>query len=227
MLKKAKLINKNCATNNVTEFTFLADEDFIFTPGQFINISIEDKQDFPCFRAYSISSDPKEKTFSLCVKVVENGRGSNWLNNLKLGSTIRFLGPIGNFYYKQNKNDICFICTGTGIAPFKSMIPEILKAEHKKKVTLIEGVRTQKDILYEKFFSELGKKYKNFSFLVTLSGEPDNKNYQQGRVTQNLEKYLNPNLDYYLCGTKPMIEDCIKIFSENLIKKENIFFEKF
>ncbi|MBL4693885.1 FAD-dependent oxidoreductase, partial [Candidatus Gracilibacteria bacterium] len=124
-LKKAKLTGKTQLTDDVIELHFESLEDFEFKAGQFINIKIEDIEK-SCFRAYSIASQPRtDKTFDLCIKVVDGGRASVWLDEIKEGTEISFIGPIGNFVFETpDDKETVFIATGTGIAPFLSMSGE-------------------------------------------------------------------------------------------------------
>ncbi len=135
-MKKAVIIKNKKLTEDVFELTCKTEEFFEFKAGQFITIKIEDAET-PCFRAYSISSRPKEKSteFQLCIKAVENGRGSNWLKRRKENDSINFMGPNGKFTFKTtNEREVLFVAAGVGIAPFKSIIEDqLVKKNNKQK----------------------------------------------------------------------------------------------
>ena len=109
-------------------------------------------------KPYSIASPPsfmKESMLELCVKRVENGFMSTFIAGMKEGTQLKLTGPYGVFSLKENSNEKIFIATGSGIAPFHSMIPELFDKGFAGDVWLFFGVRKQEDIIYRKFFDEL------------------------------------------------------------------------
>lgn len=230
-LNTATLKSRQQLTYDVIEVTFETAGPFTFTAGQFVTFKIADKTP-PCFRAYSISSLPKNSNdFSTCVKVIPGGRGSNWLNSLKIGDRVEFLGPNGNLAFKtsQGKTAI-FIATGTGITPFKSMIKDELTKGNSNKINLIFGLRYIKDIFYKEYFEELAKKYQNFTFEITLS-RPENDSWKGkvGRVTDILNKTTidTRNTEFYICGLKDMIAEVTTILKNKGVPKNAINMEKY
>lgn len=230
-MKKAQLIKRSQLTDNVIDLEFEAKEKFDFQAGQYISVKIDDVEKSACFRAYSIASAPNGQTFNLCIKVLEKSRGSNWVNTLQEGDEIQFMGPMGKFIFNENseKNTI-FIATGTGIAPFKSIIEDRLKNNDQRKMHLFFGVRHIKGIFYQDFFENMMAKYPNFSYTLTLS-QPENKSWQgnKGRVTEILKntELDNENTEFYLCGLSNMIDETTKILQEKGASPENIHFEKY
>jgi len=78
-------------------------------------------------RAYSIASPPSENGHvAFCLNRVQDGFMSNYLCSLGEGATITFQGPFGDFILRPLLRDTVFIATGTGIAPFRSMLPWLL-----------------------------------------------------------------------------------------------------
>jgi len=230
-MKKAQLVDRKELTKDVVQFSFQCSEPFNFAAGQFVNIKIDDGNG-PCFRAYSLNSAPNKKgTFELCVKVVEKGRGSNWLNSLDIKNEIIFLGPSGNFIHSTPmEKEILFIATGTGVAPFKAIIEDELKKGSKQKMHLIFGVRHLSGIFYNELFENLAKEHENFSFDMTLS-RPENDSWKghKGRVTDLLE---NMDIDTekteaYICGLNAMIESVEKLLQKKGLGQEQIHSEKY
>src|SRR5690349_9688470 len=100
-------------------------EKFDFKPGQFVTLDlpIHEKKN-KRWRSYSIASAPDgTNVFELIIVLLEDGAGTNYLfNEIKEGSEILFRGPQGVFILPETiDKDLFFICTGTGIAPFRSM----------------------------------------------------------------------------------------------------------
>ena len=123
-------------TKQTWKLTIQFDEDFIFTPGQFITLKVRGVQ-----RNYSIASFSKNKNLiELIIVKVENGKLTTILfSDVEPGENIEIKGPKGNFVMPENTNrDIFFICTGTGLAPFKSILDEIeLSGKYPKRIFLI------------------------------------------------------------------------------------------
>lgn len=231
MTKNTATLTKHTQlTNDIFELTFETKKPLKFIAGQFITIKIEDKNE-PCFRAYSICSAPQKNTnkFDICIKLIKDGRGSNWLNNLQIGGKINFIGPTGKFTFKETTKDIIFIATGTGIAPFKSFLGDEIK--NKNKITLLWGLRNTESIFYKNFLNKTKEKNKNFSFIITLSDQANNTkwNGKTGRVTDFLLKTkIDPkNTETYLCGLKEMIEEVSAILQKKGLPKEAIHFEQY
>lgn len=230
-LQKAALSEKNIFTEDVIELHFETENPFNFEAGQFVTIKIDDKTS-PCFRAYSICNQPEKegRHFATCVKIMEGGRGSNWLNSLKTGDTINFMGPSGKFTFKNPDRDAFFIATGTGITPFNSIIGDQLARGNKNKIHLLFGLRHIKNIFYKNFYDSLAQAYPNFSYAITLS-RPESEDWQGsiGRVTAVLEKSDTDtkNTDYYICGLKDMINEVTEILAKKGVPQDAIHIEKY
>ena len=206
---------------------------FDFEAGQFISVKIEDK-DIPCIRGYSIASYPKkENSLSLCVKIIKNGRGSNWLNSLKEGQEMQFLGPNGKFVFepKSSTKNTLFIATGTGITPFKSMLEDqLLNKNNQNKFHLLFGVRYINGIFYEDVFKSLAAKFPNFTYDITISRpEKPDWNGNKGRVTALLENLQmdTTSTETYLCGLKAMLTEVSSILESKGMSSENVHKEQY
>src|SRR6185312_9997604 len=107
-------------------------EPFDFKPGQFVTLDlpIHEKPN-KRWRSYSIASWPNgTNEMELVIVLLEGGAGTNYLfNQISVGSELIYRGPQGVFTLPdQIEKDLYFICTGTGIAPFRSMLHYI--SEH-------------------------------------------------------------------------------------------------
>ncbi len=234
MLKNATLKEKIALTHDVYEFVFESEEEFQFEAGQFITFRMTTEEGKPCLRAYSIASKPEDKShiFTVCIKIVADGKGSKILNELKVGDVLPFIGPNGKFVFNEenNKNSI-FIATGTGVAPFKSMIEDQLgNKENRKDFTLIFGVRHLRDIFYQEWLDEMQKEYENFNYYLTIS-QPESKEWDGhvGRVTTLIEDLQidNEEDEIYICGLKNMINSVTEMLTKKGVPEEIINFEKY
>src|SRR5690606_31925502 len=108
------------------------------------------------------------------------------------------------------EKDLVMICTGTGVAPFRSMLIDLHKNQKKhKNIHLIFGTRHESGILYRDEFEKLEKEMPGFKYSITLSRD-ENWNGLKGYVHQvYLEDYkaVRPDVDFYICGWSNMIDD--------------------
>lgn len=198
------------------------EEHFDFKAGQFItmDLPIGEKRN-QRWRSYSIANAPDgSNLLELCIVHLEGGLASGWLfKEAKIGTSIKFKGPEGTFTLPDSlENELVLVCTGTGVAPFRSMIWDVF---HKKiphrGIHLIFGTRTSDSILYQQEFEELAQKMPGFRYSVVLSRE-QSEGYHHGYVhdiyLKNYEE-KRPNITFYLCGWTKMVDEAVA----NLIAK--------
>jgi len=119
----AKLIESREIAPSVRHFVFEAPEvnELDFVPGQFVSFT-EMLAGKKITRPYSIASAPDGNRFELCLNLVEDGLFSPHLFAMKPGATVEMSAPLGYFVLKNPGRDAVFVATGTGIAPFRSIL---------------------------------------------------------------------------------------------------------
>src|SRR5882672_6265955 len=129
----AKVIKIENETANTKRFWMEVPEldKLDFKPGQFVTLDlpIHEKKN-KRWRSYSIASAPDgTNIFELVIVLLEEGAGTTYLfNEIKEGSELLLRGPQGVFILPETiDKDLFFICTGTGIAPFRAMAHYIHK----------------------------------------------------------------------------------------------------
>ncbi|MEO9050292.1 MAG: FAD-binding oxidoreductase, partial [Ginsengibacter sp.] len=151
-------------------------ESFDFKAGQFVTLDLPiHEQKNKRWRSYSIASWPEgSNVYELLIVLLEGGLGTTYLfNEVRVGSELTFRGAQGVFTLPETiEKDIFFICTGTGIAPFRSMLNYMrLHNVSHQNLYLIYGCRTQEDLLYFDEMKCLEQEMENFYFMPTLSRE--------------------------------------------------------
>lgn len=180
-------------------------------------------------RLYSVSSPTdgeqnKKHLISTTVKrVVEEidenklylGVCSNYLSDLKPGDKVQLTGPSGKRFLlpkDANSYNYVFFATGTGIAPFRGMIMDLVTKGFKSEVALVFGCPYRTDLLYPSYFEEVVSEHNNFHYITCVSREdrrPDGSKYYVQSALIDHEKTLAPILSkdntlIYLCGLKGM-----------------------
>lgn len=189
---------------------------FDFKAGQFVtmDLPIGDKR-LQRWRSYSIANAPDgSNVLELCIVRSDTGIGTHYLfDEIKPGSALRFKGPDGGFVLPETiDKDLVFICTGTGVAPFRSMLHDLKNSgKPHRDIHLIFGTRTEGSILYRDEFEELARTMPGFRYDIALSRQPDWPGYK-GYVHQiYLEKYkeVRPDVAFYICGWSNMIDEAV------------------
>ncbi len=211
--RTGKVINIIQETYNTRRFVIQVPEleKFDFTPGQFItfDLPIADKPN-KRVRSYSIASWPDgTNIFELVIVLLEGGLGTTYLfNKVEVGSELTLRGPQGVFTLDENDyaKDIIMICTGTGVAPFRSMATytKLHNIPHNN-IYLIYGTRTQKDLLYYDELKNL--QLENFHYIPTLSREQwEGRSGYVHTIYEELCTNRQP-VSFLLCGWKVMIDE--------------------
>ena len=174
---------------------------FSFKPGQRICLIYSTVE-----RDYSLVSTPADNDLILCIRNVEEGMLSPLLSTIATGTRLEFTGPHGYFTFQPSPRPAIFVATGTGIAPFCSIV-----SSGVTDITLLHGVTLADDLYYADFLRSSVKRY------VPCLSDPDESSvdYFSGRVTEYLQKHLAPGAyDFYLCGRSEMIRDATLLIDE-------------
>jgi CDP-4-dehydro-6-deoxyglucose reductase len=198
--------------------------DFSFIAGQYIDIIGPNR----IKRSYSIANYSKNKTIELHIKEVENGEFSDyWFNKAASDDLLRLNGPYGTFFLRDIDKDIVFLATGTGIAPFKSMLENIeaIQKYQDKAITLIWGVREEKDF----HLVDINCTHQNFKFIPVLSRPSSNWNGKKGYVQNILleEELFLPDCMVYACGSEKMIANSKKLLTSKGLNEDCFFSDAF
>ena len=202
-----------------------------FVPGQFVSLKVSDEG---LRRSYSVASLPGKNNIELVVDVAPMGVGSKYILSLKVGDTIEVLGFLGKFVVEEealtSTKELLFVGTGTGAAPLKPMIEDLLINKNFKGQTyFIWGMRYETDLYWQKEIDKLQRDFDNFHFEIVLSKPGADWPGMVGHVGDVAEMMaLNwKETSAYLCGSVEMIEEMKKLLKTKGVTEENINFERF
>jgi len=216
LLKEKTIVSPNVA---IYRFALPRSTDILGLPiGQHISLSaLIEGQPKEVLRSYTpISSDEEVGYFDLMVKSYPQGNISKYLDNLKIGQTMKVRGPKGAMVYTPNMvKHIGMIAGGTGITPMLQIIRAIIRNRLRNggndttEVDLIFANVNEEDILLREDLDKLAREDDKFRVYYVLNNPPANWNGGAGFVTADMIKAKmpapGPNMKLLLCGPPPMI----------------------
>lgn len=232
----SKIVEIKELTHNTKSFLLRLEDGkhFGYEAGQFImlkaNIDGEEVK-----RAYSVASPPPRdfkhaEYIELIIKLVPGGKLTTYLFSLEAGSSIYVAGPYGRFTLKEPivHGDI-FMATGSGIAPFMSMLRKAFRDHSPDKFWLFYGAINEDEVIYLDELKEWDKEHENFNLVVCLSNPRKDWDGEVGYVQDKLRTHFKRFSDKraYLCGLPIMVEQSRQRLIELGVKPENIFQEEF
>lgn len=218
--------------DSLFSFKTTRDPSFRFKNGHFVMLGLH-QEGKPLLRAYSIASANYEDELEFFSIKVPDGPLTSKLQHLKIGDEIligkKALGTLVTDEMLPGKN-LYLIGTGTGLAPFMSIIKDFEIYDQFDKVILTHGVRTVSELAYSDYIQNELPQHEYFGEMVrekliyypTVTREPYKNN---GRLTDLLTSgklFLDigmpkPNLEddrFMLCGSPSMLKDMCAILNE-------------
>ena len=215
-----KLIDSRMLAPDVRHLVFQRSdgETLNYIPGQFLQIHFE-VNGAPSKRSYSLANPPEideaVNKVEIAVSYVKGGAATALLSELEVGGEITGSGPYGRFCLMDaDKNTrYLLIGTGTGITPYRAMLPKLaeLMQSRKVQVAVIQGARTQAELLYGEEFQAFAALHANFRYYACTSREPVG-GYVGDRAGHVQSVFAELNLDgaadiAYLCGNPNMVDE--------------------
>jgi ferredoxin-NADP reductase len=220
-------------------FIKLDAESVPFEPGQYMTIGVV-RDGRMVQRPYSVASDPGtagSDGYELYIRLVNDGQFTPILWDLPVGHRMRMIGPKGKFTLEPDDDRThLFISSGTGNAPFVSMMRKLLREGTPRKAVFLNGVSYAHEIGYRELlegWERTGEYPVTFVPTVSRPQAPENAGWtgRWGRVETIVtpvceELGLTPeNTIAYICGNPDMILAAEKTllgrgFPETQVKKE-------
>ncbi|MGB0361240.1 MAG: FAD-binding oxidoreductase [Endozoicomonas sp.] len=231
----ATLTNKAMLSTNTIQlgFTFESSDlpAFAFTSGQFIQFIFE-KEGEIFKRSYSIANSPDDFQQSgeleVALSFVEGGVASEFFKATSEGLQLLIAGPFGALTLpKDIPGQLVLAGTGTGLAPYRSMIPELKKyIADGVPTTILMGFRQRNEAIYIEDFNTLSDV--NCRICLTRENTTEAIEYQGRLQFQFDDLNLNPEIDIvYLCGNPNMIDDCVALLRDQGFPPRQIKREKY
>ena len=249
-IQKVTMLSKTTWTPNLFSFTVSRPDSFKFTAGQFVRLGVNPSQlnyykqlsavaededeeldealNEDIFRAYSIVSSPFDEILEFFSIVIPDGAFTSQLQHLEVGDELLLnTMPFGFLtlarYQKPLPKDLWLLATGTGLAPFLSMLQDLKTWEDYEHIVLAYSARSTEELAYiekieslQEDFGSLVENPAKLIFIPIVTREP-----VEGALTERLPKLLldgtlqaraGIDLDIdsthvMLCGNPEMVED--------------------
>jgi ferredoxin--NADP+ reductase len=237
---EAEVLSVHHWTDRLFSFTTTRETSFRYQSGQFamIGLNVEGK---PLMRAYSMVSPHYEEKLEFLSIKVQDGPLTSRLQNIKVGDNILVGRKASGTLLSQNLlpgKRLYLLGTGTGLAPFMSIVQDPDIYDLYEKVILVHGCRHIHELAYQ---DRISKELFNHEFLgemvadrlmyyPTVTREPF---VNQGRIPQLLageeffEKLGMPAFSkeddrFMLCGSPAMLKDTVKVLEAKGLTEGNM-----
>jgi len=217
----------------VKSFKIKLDSDFSYTPGQFVEVSIDgfnDSNGNIIKRAYSIASSPLDIGYiQLCIARAENGHFSVKMHSLEEGTQLNVEGPFGLFHLAEPvPPGTVFICGGTGISPIMSMLRTLFDEHDPDEFWFFFGFRNPEEFIFKDEILGWKEKFKNLHIVLSINAPVEGWTGDVGYISDVLPKYIKDGkgMHIYFCGPPPMVDATIKRLEELGFEDSNIYREK-
>jgi ferredoxin--NADP+ reductase len=226
------LLDVTPLTPNLFTLRTTRDPGFRFRAGQFARLGVTKADGSTVWRAYSMVSSPHDEFLEFFSIVVPGGEFTSELSRLREGDTLliekQALGYLTPDRFVEGR-DLWLLSTGTGVAPFLSILQDFEVWEKFERIILVYSVREAKELAYQSLIAELTQRFylaeyaDKFLFIpiVTREQHPGALN---GRITHLIENgeleaaagvALTPEHSrVMLCGNPEMIDDTRQLLKQ-------------
>lgn len=231
-----KVLTKTVWSPTLFSFTTTRPDGFRFDAGQFARLGVNPSElantqnapDERIFRAYSVVSSPYDEHLEFFSVVVPDGAFTSQLQHLQVGDAL-YLNPepYGFLtlarYQEPAPKDLWLLATGTGLAPFLSMLGDLDTWQNYDDIVLAYSVRTQQELAYldkirelQASFCEIVENSARFHFVPIVTREEVGGCLHDrlpilianGKLEDHADLSLNPKTSHImLCGNPQMVDD--------------------
>jgi CDP-4-dehydro-6-deoxyglucose reductase, E3 len=199
---------------------------FIYLPGQYLDLTYKGVT-----RSYSIANAPEAGgTLELHIRRFDGGEMSEHLfAEVPVNELMRINGPKGTFFVRNSMRPIVFIVTGTGYAPIKAMLQQLIANSDTREFQLYWGNSDPNSFYDLVWLQYLNENWANFSFIPVLRRPSPTWGGLTGAVFDFvIDQGANlRDFDFYLCGSPLMINAAKEKLIENGALEQHMFSDAF
>lgn len=217
------ITDKQIWADNLFGFSTTRPDGYRFEAGQWARLGLVDENGETIWRAYSILSSPFDEHLHFFSVVVENGAFTSRLKDIQIGDSLQLdpnpYGYLTLSRYQDKPCDLWLLATGTGVAPFLSMLQDLAVFERYRRVVLVYSVRHMHELCYQDIIKGVPE------FIVQIGAEcqfvyvPIVTREQGGVLNMRIPALLDgaladvvgfaiaPDAHIMICGNPQMVED--------------------
>ena len=230
----ARVVEKDFLTDNVVRLRLRlpASQRLQFLAGQYVEVLLTGGKR----RAFSIASCPSlESEIELHIRHVEGGDFTGYVfDELQERDILRFEGPQGNFFVRndQPERPMILMGGGTGFAPLKSMIENLLEQGDRREIHLYWGARTASELYLDDLPRRWAREHAHIRYRRALSEAADDAGEGEAFAGFVHDAVIadHPDLsgfDVYMSGPPAMIEAARKAFARQGLPADRLFYDSF
>jgi len=207
-------------------------EQFPFRAGQYLDIILSGGRR----RSFSIASAPEDgPMLELHVRrASSSGFTGQLFDTMRSGTLLRIEGPLGQFWFRnESPRPALMIGGGTGYAPLRAMLRQLLAVGDRRPLTLYWGARTERDLYEHAWLTEVATTRAKLGYRPVLSAPTPEDGAWTGRIGFVHDAVLADvgdwlaDYDVYASGPPAMIEAIRHAFIERGLPREQLFFDSF
>ena len=231
-----KLKDRQEIAEGTFAFHFEKPANFKFTPGQFIDITLQNPPETDSegnARGFSIASAPYEDTIMVATRMRDTAF-KRVLRSVPLGTEVKVEGPFGNLRLHNDRSRAAVVLTGgIGITPFRSILLHVAKEKLPQRIILFYANRRPEDAAFLVELRQLEKQIQDFKLIACMTEmQKSSQSWTGERGTINsamLEKYLKGVASpvYYITGPPAMVNAMHLMLADSGVDDDNIRIEEF
>ncbi|GAA2532410.1 globin domain-containing protein [Pilimelia columellifera] len=225
---RAKVVRHERVGQDIAVFTVRPEAPISYRPGQYV--SVESGHRPRLWRPYSIANAPREDhTLDFHVRAVNSGWVSGALvRKLAVGDELRLAAPMGMMALdRRSARDIVCVAGGTGLAPIRALVDELIRYNRTRWVHVFVGARTRDDLYLLDDLRLLASRYPWLSVIPACSDDPEFGG-ETGLVDEVVARY-GPwaEHDFFVSGSPNMVRSTIRTLTELRVPSTRIRYDAF
>lgn len=201
-----------------------------FHAGQYIEFLLKDNKK----RAFSLANSPlDDENLKLHLRLIDGGYFTNFVfNEMKEKALVRINGPLGSFFiHGDSDHPLILIAGGTGFAPIKAMVEQLITEESKREIHIYWGARAKRDLYHHELAEQWATAHETIQYIPVLSSANDDDQWQgrTGFVHQSVAEDFGDlsGHDVYMAGPPPMINAAKELFNQQGLPDAQLFSDAF
>jgi CDP-4-dehydro-6-deoxyglucose reductase len=204
-------------------------EELHYRPGQYLDVMLSEGRR----RSFSIASAPADgRHLELHIRRASTtGFTAQLFESLRIGALLRIEGPLGQFWLRtESPRPPLMVGGGTGYAPLRAMLRQLIATGDRRPVTLYWGARNLDGLYEHAWLSELERTRPGFSYRPVLSAPTESGDAVRHGLVHEAVLADQPDLsgfDVYASGPPAMIEAIRTGFAAHGLPREQLYFDSF